>query len=202
MAGKVHGREARPASPLWNLAKTLAQTAIFWTVFLLVLPTLIYSCETALGLGDWRFAGDVWRGAGVALFVLGGTLGLVSGSVMALQGLGTPLPMDCPRQLVVAGPYRYVRNPMAIAGIGQGVAVGLFLGSPAVIAYALAGGPVWNYFVRPWEEVDLAERFGESYQRYRSAVVCWLPRCRPYRLESAAEIRADRDLPHAEGKQP
>jgi protein-S-isoprenylcysteine O-methyltransferase Ste14 len=35
--------------------------------------------------------------------------------------------------LVIAGPYRYVRNPMAVAGILQGIAVGWYLGSVSVI---------------------------------------------------------------------
>ena len=115
------------------------------------------------------------------LFVLGGALGLTSGAVMAVRGRGTPLPADCPRELVVAGPYRFVRNPMAVAGLAQGVAVGIFLGSPVVVAYALAGGPAWHLLVRPWEEADLERRFGEPYRRYRAAVRCWLPRFPGYR---------------------
>ena len=82
--------------------------------------------------------------------------------------------------MVVTGPYRYVRNPMAVAGLTQGVAVGLWLGSPAVVLYALAGGPLWNTFVRPWEEEDLVTRFGEPYRRYRERVRCWIPTIRGY----------------------
>lgn len=175
------GREARPAPAGWNLLKTLSQTVVFWSVFLGLLPAGVYALEDALGLAGWRFpsAAGVW--AGGALFALGGGLGLTSGAVMAVRGRGTPLPVDCPRELVVAGPYRFVRNPMAVAGLAQGVAVGVALGSPAVVAYALAGGPLWNRLVRPWEEADLERRFGGPYRRYRAAVRCWLPRATPYR---------------------
>ena len=90
------------------------------------------------------------------------------------------MPTDAPRKLVISGPYRWVRNPMALAGITQGVAVGLMLGSWSVCAYAICGALMWNAFVRPWEEADLAARFGEEFERYRAAVRCWLPRVRPY----------------------
>lgn len=170
------GREARPAPAAWNVLKTLGQVAVFWGIFLVLLPALVWWLEGALGLGGWRFAGPAARRAGVALFALGGTLGLSSGLIMAVLGAGTPLPADCARQLVVRGPYRHIRNPMAVAGLAQGVAVGIALGSPAVILYALAGGPVWDRFVRPWEEADLEARFGGPYRRYRAAVRCWLPR--------------------------
>ena len=178
MLGYFRGRESRPSSCWWVLLKTLFQTVIFWSVFLFLLPAGILALESELGLVGWRFSGipRVWFGG--LLFVLGGSLGLTSGVVMAVRGRGTPLPADCPRELVVAGPYRYIRNPMAVAGLTQGVGVGVFLGSPAVIAYALLGGPVWHLFVRPWEEMDLEQRFGEPYRHYRAAVGCWLP-CLP-----------------------
>jgi protein-S-isoprenylcysteine O-methyltransferase Ste14 len=175
MLSYFRGREARPASRGWNVLKTLSQTAVFWSVFLVLLPAGVFALEGAMGLGGWRFPSTAGAWGGSVLFVLGGSLGLTSGVVMAVQGRGTPLPADCPRELVVAGPYRHIRNPMAVAGLSQGVAVGIFLGSPAVIAYALAGGPIWNCFVRPWEEADLEGRFGETYRGYRKAVRCWLP---------------------------
>jgi protein-S-isoprenylcysteine O-methyltransferase Ste14 len=216
MLSRLRGREARPASSAWNLLKTLLQTAVFWTLFLAVIPAVVYQLESALGLGGWRFSGPLGRWSGGVLFVLGGTLGLVSGIVMAVKGQGTPLPLDCPRQIVIAGPYRHVRNPMALAGIAQGIAVGLMLGSPAVVLYALSGGPLWNVLVRPWEERDLQQRFGGSFDRYREAVHCWWPRCRPYRdppderfseerlsEEPFSEERfSDADPPSAEGHQP
>jgi protein-S-isoprenylcysteine O-methyltransferase Ste14 len=171
-----NGREARQASWGWNLFKTLAQTVVFWALFLFLLPAGLYGVEQVLGLESWRFTCPAGVLGGILLFVLGGSLGMTSGVVMAIQGGGTPLPADCARELVVAGPYRYIRNPMAVAGLAQGVAVGIFLGSPAVVIYALVGGPVWHVFVRPWEEADLERRFGDPYRRYCAAVRCWLPR--------------------------
>ena len=174
------GREARPATAWWNVGKTLAQIVLFWSTFLFILPALVYWLEGAVGLGNLRFAGPAWRVAGVAVFAAASVLGFTSGMVMAVRGRGTPLPADCARALVVAGPYRYVRNPMAIAGLSQGAGVGLYVGSPLVLAYVLAGGLLWNYGVRPWEEADLARRFGEPFVQYRNAVKCWLPRVRRY----------------------
>jgi protein-S-isoprenylcysteine O-methyltransferase Ste14 len=179
----MRGREARPATATWNVAKMFLQTGVFWLVFLFVIPALVWHLEGWLGYDRWRFTGAHWPWIGGALFAMGATLGAVSGTVMAILGRGTPLPTDCPSQLVVAGPYRYIRNPMVLAGLSQGVGVGLFLGSPMVVAYALCGAPVWDFVVRRWEEVDLSARFGESYERYRREVPCWRPRFPGYRPE-------------------
>lgn len=85
-------------------------------------------------------------------------------------------PLDTARSLVTKGPYAWVRNPMAIAGLLQGTGVALFLGSPIVLVYVLAGGLLWQLLVRPVEERDLLERFGAGYTAYRASVRCWIPR--------------------------
>lgn len=173
-------RVARPASRVRNLAKTTLQAAVFGMVFLVVLPVLLHRVAILLGLDSPNPPPLALRFAGVALFAAATALNWVSAWVMAVEGDGTPLPIDATRRLVARGPYRYVRNPMAIAGILQGVAVGVFLGSPWVVGYALAGAVLWQVVVRPWEEADLQRRFGETYARYRAAVPCWLPQRTPY----------------------
>lgn len=165
-------RPATTQSKLVNLLKTGLQTAGFWLVFLLVLPTLIGWLETRLGWPGFVPLPMIgWGG-----FVLFSLLGLYGGYTMSTVGRGTPLPMDCPNELVISGPYRVVRNPLAVAGIGQGVCVGLVMGSFAVVSYALCGAVLWHLFIRPAEERDLAARFGEAYADYRRAVWCWWPR--------------------------
>ncbi len=122
-------REAVLASPARNVAKTLAQSALFWSVFLLILPRVILKIERGLLPGPSKYlSSQASRRVGQILFACGSALGLWSGITMALRGKGTPLPLDAPRELVVAGPYRRLRNPMAVSGVAQGVAVGLASG--------------------------------------------------------------------------
>jgi len=94
---------------------------------------------------------------------------------MSLYGKGTPLPIDCPNRIVIKGPYMYVRNPMAIGGIGQGISVGIYLGSILTILFSLLGAIVWHFFVRPKEELDLAHRFGKDYLNYKKHIRNWWP---------------------------
>lgn len=183
MKHRLRDREARPAYAAWNVAKTLLQTVLFWGFFLVLLPAVVFYAESLLVGDALRFGGPGTRTLGTLLFVTAGTIGLWSGFLMAVHGHGTPLPLDCPSRLVVVGPYRFVRNPMAITGISQGIGVGLMLGSPAVVAYALAGAPFWNWLVRPWEEQGMEERFGDEFRAYRAAVRCWLPRLSPYSID-------------------
>jgi protein-S-isoprenylcysteine O-methyltransferase Ste14/predicted DCC family thiol-disulfide oxidoreductase YuxK len=187
MRSFIHGSEGRAARGAWGIARTLGVTLLTWALFLLVLPALIYALEGSFGPERYRFASPAGRVIGVALFALGGALGLTSAAVLAVKGRGTVLPTDCPRELVVAGPYRYVRNPVGIAGLMQGAGAGVFLGSPLVLAYTLVGVLLWDAVVRPWEEDGLERRFGEAYRRYRRRVRCWRPRWRGYDPAREAE---------------
>lgn len=143
----------------WNLLKTFLQTSVFWFVFLWLIPKLIVYVEKSIFKTDF----EAYSLMGWAAFILFSLLGLWSGYTMSWHGKGTPLPLDCPQKLVIAGPYQYVLNPMALAGIGQGVSVGVILGSPFVITYAISGAILWHYLVKPSEEVDLLNRFGLEY---------------------------------------
>jgi protein-S-isoprenylcysteine O-methyltransferase Ste14 len=105
---------------------------------------------------------------------------------MSRVGRGTPLPLDAASKLVVVGTYRFVRNPMAISGVGQGLAVALFLGSPLVLIYALMGAFIWQFIFRPLEEADLQQRFGADYENYRRAIRCWIPARKPYQTDEIA----------------
>jgi protein-S-isoprenylcysteine O-methyltransferase Ste14 len=157
-----------------HVVSTFGQIILFWGFFLVVIPVAIAFLEQrwAVALPFPTFAGP----GGAAVLVLASALGLWSAAVMSTLGGGTPLPSAMPNRLVIAGPYRWIRNPMAAAGIVQGAAVGIILHSWLVIAYAVAGSLVWNYIVRPLEEADLSERFGEEFERYRETVRCWIPR--------------------------
>jgi protein-S-isoprenylcysteine O-methyltransferase Ste14 len=168
----------RPAIPrptaATHVASTFGQILLFWGFFLALIPVTLAFLEQrwAVALPFPSFATPV----GVTILLLASTLGISSAVAMSTLGNGTPLPSAMPNRLVIAGPYRCIRNPMAAAGILQGAAVGVILQSWLVVAYAVVGSLVWNYVVRPLEEADLEERFGEEFRQYREAVRCWIPR--------------------------
>ena len=181
----------RPASARAGATRHVIATAveilIFWGVFLAAIPFTIAFVEEQWSL-EIPFP-SATRTVGLVAFLLASGLGLWAAATMSTIGAGTPLPSAMPNRLVIAGPYRFVRNPMAVSGIVQGIAVGLMLSSWLVIVYAVAGSLVWNFAVRPLEEADLDARFGDEFRRYRASVRCWWPR-----FDVAGEASARREL--------
>lgn len=171
-------RVAGEATPTQHLRRSLTQLVVFWTGFFVVVPLILTAAERRLRLVWESLQSDSSTVTGVIVFAAGSAIGLWSCITMALRGAGTPLPAETARDLVVTGPYAHVRNPMAVAGVVQTVGVGLWWGSWMVAGAGLTGAVVWDLLIRPTEEADLANRFGELYQRYAQHVRCWLPRYR------------------------
>jgi protein-S-isoprenylcysteine O-methyltransferase Ste14 len=106
---------------------------------------------------------------------------LVSAFVrFVVEGVGTPAPVAPPRQLVVGGLYRYVRNPMYLAVVAAIVGQALVLGQPGLLLYATIVGAAMAIFVYGYEEPTLAGQFGAQYEAYRRAVPAWWPRRHPW----------------------
>ncbi|MBI1738934.1 MAG: isoprenylcysteine carboxylmethyltransferase family protein [Acidobacteria bacterium] len=142
-------------------------------------PALVFS----LVLGWlWLDRQMGWRG--IQLRGLGGFLMLVGGLIIswcsilfASIGEGTPHPFTAKtKHLVIAGPYRFVRNPM-MWGVGS-VLVGLALYFGSVgLWFGLAGFLLFVFlFVPGYEERDMQRRFGEEYREYCRQVPRWWPR--------------------------
>jgi protein-S-isoprenylcysteine O-methyltransferase Ste14 len=174
------GRMAKPASARFNLLKTLVQTLLMWRAFLAIGPLVAWQIEEFSGLERFRFAFRGQMFISAMVFCGGWVVAWTSAYFMVTRGDGTPLPLDSTRRLVVAGPYRWVRNPMAFASLAQGGAIGLMAGSPLVLAYILVGALMWNALARPWEEHELEAKFGAEYAHYKRQVRCWIPRVKPY----------------------
>lgn len=94
----------------------------------------------------------------------------------AAVGRGTPGLWDAPRQVVAAGPYRWVRNPIYIAALLVVAGEAWLFLSAALLAYAAAMAAFFHLFVTGYEERRLRRRFGSAYEEYRRTVPRWLPR--------------------------
>lgn len=177
----IHGaRDQSPAmirvTPMKKataIAWTLFQITLFWSICLWILPNGMVEFERRVGWNGFESAGQTT--IPILIFAFASMVGIWSAMTMATQGKGTPLPTATAPALVVSGPYRFVRNPMAVAGILQGLAIGWYWGSYGVVAYSLAGALLWHLCVRRIEEADLLDRFGDGYVEYCDAVRLWLP---------------------------
>jgi protein-S-isoprenylcysteine O-methyltransferase Ste14 len=62
------------------------------------------------------FSFGIYAWLGLFVLMIGLSLLVITIRLFARIGKGTLNPMDPPKKLVIAGPYRYVRNPM-ITGV-------------------------------------------------------------------------------------
>jgi protein-S-isoprenylcysteine O-methyltransferase Ste14 len=95
--------------------------------------------------------------------------------LFATAGRGTPGVWDPPRQIVTAGPYRWVRNPIYVAALLiVGGEAWLFL-SADLLLYACALALGFHLIVVAYEEPTLRAQFGEQYDDYCHTVHRWIP---------------------------
>ncbi len=118
----------------------------------------------------------IWLLVGAICAVPGAGLLLYCIFDFAWTGLGTLAPIDPPRNLVVRGPYQYVRNPMYVGVLAVLAGEAIAFRSAFLPAYAVVVFVCVNLFVRLYEEPALRRKFGESYVRYCASVPRWLPR--------------------------
>jgi protein-S-isoprenylcysteine O-methyltransferase Ste14 len=152
------------------LRSVLAAAVLPGTVTLLI-PWLIVSRAGATPLRDW---GAVQALALVPI-VLGVSILVRCIYEFAARGRGTLAPVDPPKDLVVSGLYRYVRNPMYVGALILLLGEAALFRSTDILMYAAVWFLLVNLFVLFYEEPTLRRRFGESYDRYRGAVHRWLP---------------------------
>ena len=115
------------------------------------------------------------RPLGVVLMIVGAAVAISCVVVFVARGRGTPAPFDPPREFVAQGPYRYVRNPMYVGGLGVIAGFGLYQRSLAIVLFALVFLCCAHLFVVFYEEPGLERRFGHSYLDYKRSVNRWLP---------------------------
>jgi protein-S-isoprenylcysteine O-methyltransferase Ste14 len=154
----------------------LAIRSLAWTV---LLPGVF------AGYLPWRYFGlrDVQLNLENPVHLVG-MLCMAAGTVLlaasiwefARSGRGTLSPVDPPRELVVRGLYRYVRNPMYLSVTLIVLGEFLLTRSRPLLVYWVVWFIAVNLFVIGYEEPTLRERFGVAYDRYREEVGRWIPR--------------------------
>ena len=144
---------ARP--PLILLGFLLLGLALDW---LKPLPFLPSAVQYALG------------GALIALALV-----LAVAAIICFTRAGTNVPTYLPATaLVVAGPYRFSRNPIYVGMIVLVLGIGIMVDSIWIVALAAPFALVLRYGVIAREERYLAAKFGDAYRLYCTQVRRWI----------------------------
>ncbi|TMF84787.1 MAG: isoprenylcysteine carboxylmethyltransferase family protein [Chloroflexi bacterium] len=96
--------------------------------------------------------------------------------LFATIGRGTPGPWDAPRRLVVAGPYRWVRNPIYVGVLLVILGEAWLFGSWSLVIYAAGAAVFFHLAVLAYEEPTLRANFPADYEDYFRTVHRWIPR--------------------------
>ena len=157
-----------------NAFKTLIFTILVPGTVAVLIPNRLASSPVARGtvpLDSFRYVGLVFVAAGALIYLL-------CAWDFAFAGKGTPAPIDPPKELVIRGLYKYVRNPMYVGVLSLVLGQALIFEALALFVYAGLLFLAFNLFVLFYEEPALTRKFGEAYRKYREAVPRWIPRSR------------------------
>ena len=117
-----------------------------------------------------------WRILGLPPVLLGALTYLWCAWDFTFTGRGTPAPIDPPKELVVKGLYRYVRNPMYVGITLILTGEALLFESAVLVLYAGLLLVCAHLFIVYYEEPTLRRLFGASYESYCKSVPRWIPR--------------------------
>jgi protein-S-isoprenylcysteine O-methyltransferase Ste14 len=126
-------------------------------------------------LDPWR--GQTWQ-PGLAMMCGGALVLLWCVRDFYVSGKGTLAPWDPPKQLVVVGLYRFVRNPMYVGVLLLVLGWSLCLASPCPTGYAALLAVGFHLRVVMHEEPWLDARFGQQWRTYKAVVPRWIPNLR------------------------
>jgi protein-S-isoprenylcysteine O-methyltransferase Ste14 len=157
---------------MFILLRTLTYSSLFIAFVLVFVPARILAragiaAPSSIGAAQVLGAVLVVVGAGVAVSCV---------LAFARFGRGTPAPFDPPRQLVMRGPYRIVRNPMYIGAGTALLGAALFYGSLGILVYTGLLLAMTHTFIVLYEEPTLRRTFGAEYEAYARHIRRWLPR--------------------------
>jgi len=114
---------------------------------------------------------------GMLLCVFTGVAGVMAVGNLALKGLGAPFAIALSQRLAVDWMYAWTRNPMVLAALAFLVSLGIWFQSGLFVAWALfLFTPALLFFVKVYEERELAIRFGASYLEYKARTPMIFPR--------------------------
>jgi len=100
-----------------------------------------------------------------------------------LGGEGTPGPWKPVTNLIVSGPYRYIRNPMLLGVFFLLLFESIFFTSIPIFIWFITFFVGNIIYFKTIEEKGLIKRFGNDYENYKREVPMLFPKFIPYNKE-------------------
>jgi protein-S-isoprenylcysteine O-methyltransferase Ste14 len=157
--------EAGAVMPVMRQIRVVPAIYLVATVAaMLVLHKLIPACRVVSP--PWKWFGLIPMGMGLLQGVWAGSLFLRRGTTL--------IPGRRSSRLVIAGPFRYTRNPMYLGLTAILVGLAVLLGS--LTPWLMIPLFIWliGHNVIAVEEAILAEVFGDEYRQYQARVRRWI----------------------------
>jgi protein-S-isoprenylcysteine O-methyltransferase Ste14 len=90
-------------------------------------------------------------------------------------------------RLIVAGVFRYIRNPLYVGNVFLALAAAV-MAPPLGFAIIMAGNVAIVIMLAGEESRGMAERYGPIYEAYRRAVPAFVPRLTPAEVPGSADV--------------
>jgi len=161
------------------ILRMIVYAVLFLGTVLAVIPWIFYRIDVYFPAVHLE-VGTFIRVLGGALFAVSLLSYLFSSYVLTRQGKGAFVEFDPPTELVVTGPFRYMRNPVAAFLLSSMLGLAIALSSTGVLLMFLVFTGLANLQVRRIEEPLLRERYGRAYEQYCTHVPRWFPRLEPW----------------------
>jgi len=165
----------------YRITHRVVATILAGVVFVFIIPFFIVQSSSFIdnSLGVARFDyGLINRLIGGLIIFIGWSFAIWSILSQLTQGRGTPLPMMATQKLLTTGPFAYCRNPMSFGTIVLYIGLGTWIGSLAAIVIVIILSTLLISYIKSIEELELEERFGESYLEYKESTPLLIPKFR------------------------
>jgi protein-S-isoprenylcysteine O-methyltransferase Ste14 len=149
--------------------KSLLYLIVEAGLFALYIPLALLRMGTRIETGIFSFLA-------LPLWLIGSLIVLWCFWDFTFKGRGTPVPINPPKELVVTGPYHYVRNPIYVGVLSIFLGHFLWFGYWALLVYTVLAFIGVHFFIVLYEEPTLKKKFGPAYEDYLSQVPRWIPK--------------------------
>ena len=118
----------------------------------------------------------LFKYSAIPFWILGAWIILRCSAEIIRRGGGTPAHLDPPKQLLIAGIYRHVRNPIYLGALIVQLGYIIWFSSVLAILYTVLFFLAFHFLIIVVEEPLLRNTFGADYEEYQKRVPRWVPR--------------------------